>query len=52
VDFFAPEIGLIIEIDGSSHFNKGVYDFYRQQRLVSFGHKFFKILRRRGSSKY
>jgi very-short-patch-repair endonuclease len=44
VDFIAPEIGLIIEIDGSSHFNKGVYDFYRQQRLVSFGHKFFKIL--------
>ena len=30
VDFFAPEIGLIIEIDGSSHKNKAEYDFYRQ----------------------
>jgi len=36
VDFFAPEIGLIIEIDGSSHKNKAEYDFYRQQKLESF----------------
>jgi very-short-patch-repair endonuclease len=38
VDFFAPDIGLIIEIDGSSHTNKGEYDFYRQQKLESLGY--------------
>lgn len=35
VDFFAPEIGLIIEIDGNSHINKGDYDLYREYKLVS-----------------
>lgn len=43
VDFFAPEIGLIIEIDGSSHFNKGEYDLYRQQKLESFGYTFLRF---------
>ena len=36
--FFAPDLGLIIEIDGSSHANKGEYDFYRQQKLESLGY--------------
>ena len=38
VDFFAPGLGLIIEIDGSSHTNKGEYDFYRQQKLEHLGY--------------
>jgi very-short-patch-repair endonuclease len=38
VDFFAPELKLIIEIDGSSHFNKGENDFYRQHKLESLGY--------------
>ncbi|WP_343633983.1 endonuclease domain-containing protein [Fluviicola sp.] len=38
VDFFAPEIGLIIEIDGNSHVNKGNYDRYREDKLVSLGY--------------
>jgi len=38
VDFFAPDLGLIIEIDGSSHSNKGEYDFYRHQKLESLGY--------------
>jgi very-short-patch-repair endonuclease len=38
VDFLAPDLGLIIEIDGSSHINKGEYDFYRQQKLEHFGY--------------
>lgn len=38
VDFFAPEIGLIIEIDGSSHVSKGDYDRYREDKLVSLGY--------------
>ena len=43
VDFFAPELGLIIEIDGSSHNNKAEYDFYRQQKLESFGYVFLRF---------
>jgi very-short-patch-repair endonuclease len=43
VDFFAPELGLIIEIDGSSHFVKGEYDFYRQRRLESLGYVFLRF---------
>jgi very-short-patch-repair endonuclease len=43
VDFFAPELGLIIEIDGSSHKNKAEYDFYRQQKLESFGYVFLRF---------
>jgi very-short-patch-repair endonuclease len=42
VDFFSQEIGLIIEIDGSSHFNKGEYDSYRDSKLKGFG---FTIIR-------
>ncbi|MFT7345479.1 MAG: very-short-patch-repair endonuclease [Lentimonas sp.] len=42
VDFFAQEVGLIIEIDGSSHFNKGEYDYYRQTKLETLG---FMVIR-------
>lgn len=42
VDFFSQEIGLIIEIDGSSHFAKNQYDFYREEKLKSVG---FTIIR-------
>ena len=42
VDFFAPALGLIVEIDGSSHFFKPEYDFYRQEKLKSLG---FQIIR-------
>ncbi|MDH4474149.1 MAG: endonuclease domain-containing protein [Fluviicola sp.] len=38
VDFFAYEIGLIVEIDGNSHLNKGDYDAYRQRQLESLGY--------------
>ncbi|MBU2019651.1 MAG: endonuclease domain-containing protein [Bacteroidetes bacterium] len=37
VDFFAAEIGLIIEIDGNSHSNKGEYDAKRQNILTELG---------------
>ena len=43
VDFFAPNLGLIIEIDGSSHNNKGKYDFYRQEKLESLGFVFLRF---------
>lgn len=43
VDFFAPEIGLIIEIDGNSHFSKPDYDRYRQDKLVSLGYQVIRF---------
>ncbi len=43
VDFFCPELGLIIEIDGNSHFTKGAYDAYRQQKLESLGYTFIRF---------
>ena len=42
VDFFSAEIKLILEIDGSSHLNKGTYDAYREQKLKRLG---FVIIR-------
>lgn len=43
VDFFQPDLGLIIEIDGSSHDeSKYEYDRRREQDLIELG---FKILR-------
>jgi very-short-patch-repair endonuclease len=43
VDFFCQELGLIIEIDGSSHFFKEDYDNYRQERLKSFGYSIMRF---------
>ena len=43
VDFFAPEIGLIIEIDGSSHWSKPEYDRYREDRLRSLGDELLRF---------
>jgi len=43
VDFFAPEIKLIIEIDGSSHNDKGDYDRYREDRLRSLGYELIRF---------
>ena len=42
VDFFSAEIQLVIEIDGSSHLNKGDYDAYREIKLKELG---FTIIR-------
>ena len=42
VDFFCPELKLIIEIDGNSHDNNAKYDRYRQDRLIALG---FTLLR-------
>jgi len=43
VDFMSQEIGLIIEIDGSSHDNKGQYDRYRQDKLSSLGYHIIRF---------
>ncbi len=43
VDFFCPILGVIIEIDGSSHLNKGKYDFYREEKLKSLGYEIIRF---------
>jgi len=43
VDFFSQEISLIVEIDGNSHFNKGEYDLYRENRLKSLGYEIIRF---------
>jgi very-short-patch-repair endonuclease len=42
VDFYVEDLGLIIEIDGSSHENKQEYDKERQKYLEDLGLKFFR----------
>jgi very-short-patch-repair endonuclease len=42
VDFYVKALGLIIEVDGSSHDNKQAYDAVRQAYLESFGLKVFR----------
>ena len=43
VDFFCPRVGLIIEIDGNSHFHKSIDDRYRQDRLEELGYKILRL---------
>ncbi len=43
VDFFSQEIGLIIEIDGSSHIPKGEYDAYREEKLQLLGYQIIRF---------
>ena len=43
VDFFAPTLKLIIEIDGNSHLNKGSYDKYRQNKLEQLDYKLIRF---------
>ena len=43
VDFYVKTLGLIIEIDGSSHDEKEAYDGIRQTYLESLNLKIFRI---------
>ncbi len=43
VDFYVKTLGLIIEIDGSSHDDKVEYDKLRQDYLESFGLRVYRI---------
>lgn len=43
VDFYVKSLGLIIEIDGSSHDGKEVYDGIRREYLESLGLLVFRI---------
>ncbi len=37
VDFYCPELGLVIEIDGNSHDLKQEYDYTRDEYMTSLG---------------
>lgn len=43
VDFYVKTLGLVVEIDGSSHNNKEEYDQKREDYLVSLGLKVYRI---------
>jgi very-short-patch-repair endonuclease len=43
VDFYVKTLGLVIEIDGSSHNNKEDYDQKREDYFVSLGLKVYRI---------
>ncbi len=43
VDFYCQELNLVIEIDGSSHLNKGEYDARRQKHLEDIGCVFLRF---------
>ena len=43
VDFYVKKLGLVIEIDGSSHDNKEEYDSAREEYLLSLGLKVYRI---------
>lgn len=43
VDFYVKKLGLVVEIDGSSHDEKQVYDGIRQEYLESLGLLVFRI---------
>ncbi|WP_027371160.1 endonuclease domain-containing protein [Desulfovermiculus halophilus] len=43
VDFYCPDLALIIEIDGITHENKIAYDRYRQERLENLGLHFLRF---------
>jgi very-short-patch-repair endonuclease len=43
VDFYVKNLGLIIEIDGSSHDHKQEYDAKRELFLVNLGLKVYRI---------
>jgi len=43
VDFYVKTLGLVIEIDGSSHDNKEEFDQKREDYLISLGLKVYRI---------
>ncbi len=43
VDFFCPDLMLVIEIDGTTHDNKLTEDKQRQARLETFGVRFLRF---------
>jgi very-short-patch-repair endonuclease len=43
VDFYVKSLGLIIEIDGSSHEYKEKYDLLRDDYFVSLGLRMFRV---------
>jgi very-short-patch-repair endonuclease len=40
---FCEELGLMIEIDGNSHFNNAKYDRFRQDKLQALGYTLLRF---------
>jgi very-short-patch-repair endonuclease len=43
LDFFCPESKIIIELDGTSHVEKEVYDAQREEYLIRRGYKVLRF---------
>jgi very-short-patch-repair endonuclease len=43
VDFFAPSLGLVVEVDGGVHFGRELDDAERDRRLASFGYRVVRV---------
>ncbi|MCB9214880.1 MAG: DUF559 domain-containing protein [Candidatus Kapaibacterium sp.] len=46
VDFFAPDLMLVVEVDGSSHRGKEAYDVRRQKEIERLGICFLRFAER------
>lgn len=42
-DFFAPSVGLVVEVDGSSHRHRGAADRRRDERLLRLGYRVVRV---------
>lgn len=43
VDFYCPDVGLIIEVDGRSHFGREAEDAARQRTLEALGYAVLRV---------
>ena len=43
VDFFAPSVGLVVEVDGGVHFGRELDDAERGRQLRGFGYRVVRV---------
>lgn len=43
VDFFAPNVGLIVEVDGGAHLGRELDDAERDRQLRGFGYRVVRV---------
>ena len=43
VDFFAPDLGIIVQIDSGSHLDRSEENQFKQRRLESMGYKVLRF---------
>ena len=42
-DFFAPSVGLVVEVDGSSHWSRGAADRRRDKNMRALGYRIVRV---------